>query len=956
VQKTSKKNWFLLAFFAGFVAASFSQPTATISVASNYNGQDVSCNGVSDGSAIVTPSGGVTPYTYSWSNGQTDSTATALLAGAYSVTVTDNNSDTVSATITLTEPALLSTSTLSSNVSCNSGSDGAIDLTVSGGTTSYSYSWSNAGTTEDLSGLSVGTYAVTVTDANSCTDTASVTITEPPLLTLSATSTDVSCFTGSDGTATANPSGGTTPYGYSWSTGSTTQSISSLSAGTYTVTVTDANSCTGNASTTVNEPLELIASATATDVSCNGGSDGTATASVSGGTTNYSYLWDAAVGSQTTATATGLSAGTYIITVTDGNGCTDTASAIVTEPPSLISSASSTDVSCFNGSDGTVTASESGGTSPYTYSWSTGSTLQTVTALQAGNYTVTVTDGNGCTDIATTTVNEPAELIPSVTPTDVSCFNGSDGTATANPSGGTTPYGYNWNTGSTAQSISSLSIGTYAVTVTDANSCTDTASTTVNEPPELIASATATDVSCNGGSDGTATASASGGTTNYSYMWDVAAGSQTTATATGLSAGTYIVTATDGNGCTDTASAIVTEPPLLTSSATATNVSCNGGSDGTTTASASGGTTNYSYLWDAAAGSQTTATATGLSAGTYIVTVTDGNGCTNTASATVTEPPPLTSSATATDVTCNGGSDGTATASVSGGTSPYTYNWSNGQTNATTTGLSAGTYTVTITDANNCDTTTTATLNEPQPLSASTSSTDVSCNGGNDGTATATASGETSPYSYSWSNGGNQSSISGLSAGTYTATIIDVNNCDTITEQVTITEADSLVVSITSSDVKCLGGNDGAATADATGGTPAYNYAWSTGANTQTINTLKKGTYAVTVTDANNCTETQVVTISEGDCDISPSIVFTPNGDGFNDTWTILNTESYQNSVVDVYNRWGQRVHHQKGQYVPWDGRSLGIIVPFGTYYFVVTRDKENKNLGKKIGSVTIVK
>ena len=293
--------------------------------------------------------------------------------------------------------------------------------------------------------------------------------------------------------------------------------------------------------------------------------------------------------------------------------------------------------------------------------------------------------------------------------------------------------------------------GTYTITITDANGCTAIDDDTVIEPTVLLASITVdNNVSCNGSSDGSLTASSSGGTMPYTYLWSNGA---TTASNTGLAAGTYTVTITDANGCTATDDDMVTEPVALSASVTVdNNVSCNGLSDGALTASGSGGTMPYTYLWSTGA---TTASITSISGGTYTVTITDANGCVATDDDTVMEPAFLFANVVVdTNVSCNGFSDGGLTASAIGGTMPYTYVWSTGATTAGITGLIAGTYTATITDANGCTDVDVGTITEPVVLAASVAvDNNVSCNGLNDGSLTASATGGTMTYTYAWSNG-----------------------------------------------------------------------------------------------------------------------------------------------------------------------------------------------------------
>ena len=715
---------------------------------------------------------------------------------------------------------------------------------------------------------SPGTYSVLVAAnfsvGENWTITINVTATSVCSMTASISSqTNIACNGSATGSLTVTPSSGVAPYTYLWDDGTaqTTATASGLVAGTYEVTVTDDNGCTANANATITEPTALVAASVVdANISCNGGTNGAATASATGGTAPYTYLWS---NSATTASLSGVAAGTYSVTITDANGCTDNSSVTITEPIALTASGVATNVSCNGGNDGEVVLTVNGGTAPYTSSWSNGpENTFGQSGLTAGTYNVTVTDVNGCTATASTTITEPATLAAaSVVDSNVSCNAGNDGSATASATGGTAPYTYLWSNAATTASIVNVTAGTYNVTITDANGCTDTSSVTITEPTALVASGVVdANVTCNGGTDGAATVNiSSGGAAPFTYLWSNAA---TTASITGVAAGTYFVTITDANGCTDTSSVTITEPTtLVAASVVDANISCNGGNDGAATASATGGTAPYTYLWSNAA---TTASIAGVAAGTYSVTITDANGCIDTSSVTITEPTVLVAASVVdSNVSCNGGSEGNATASVTGGTAPYTYLWSNAATTASLSGI-AGTYFVTITDANGCTDTSSVTITEPTALvAASVVDASVTCNGGNDGAATVSATGGTAPYSYLWSNAATTASIVGVTAGTYNVTITDANGC-TDTSSVTITEPTALIASgVVDASVTCNGGNDGTATASATGGTAPYTYLWSNAATTASIVNVTAGTYNVTITDANGCTDTSSVIITE---------------------------------------------------------------------------------------------
>lgn len=847
-----------------------SQPT---SVSASTSSVSVLCNGGNTGTATATVSGGTPGYTYLWSNSQTTATATGLIAGTYSVTVRDVNLCSTTSSVTVNQPTALTTNiSTTTNVSCNGGNNGAATVTASGGTPSYTYLWSNSQTGATATGLIAGTYSVTVRDANNCSSIKSVTITQPLVLAVTASGTNTSCNSGSNGSATASPSGGTSPYAYNWfPSGQTTQTATSLSAGTYSVTVTDNRGCTIVRTAVVSQPAAIALTSSKTDATC-GNSNGSASVAASGGTPGYTYLWS---NGGTASSISGIIAGSYTVTVRDANNCSNTSTVAVnnTGAPSVTASAPN-NVSCFGGTNGSASISASGGTPGYTYLWSNGATGTSITNVVANNYSVTVTDALGCKASTSISITQPTVLLASITG-NISplCFGANNGSATVSASGGTVSYTYLWSNGSTLSTASSLTAGTYVVTVTDSHSCTTTASAIVTQPTIVsgtISSSTA--VSCNAGSNGSATVTPGGGTPTYTYLWSQGT---TTATATNLIAGTYTVTVRDVNNCSSTASVTISQPTVLNSTTANTAVSCNGGVNGTATVTVSGGSPVYTYLWS---NSQITATATGLSAGTYSVTVTDSHSCTHINSVTVSQPTVLTSSISgSTNVLCNGGSTGTAIVTPSGGTPSYTYLWSNGQFTASASGLAQGTYTVTVRDANNCSSTSSVTVTQPTALVASiSSSTNVSCNGGNNGSAIASPSGGTPSYTYLWSNTQSTSTATSLTAGNYTVTIRDANNCTSIAS-VTITQPVVLTSSISSStQVSCNGGNNGSATATQAGGTPTFTYTWSNGQTNATASNLVAGTYSVTIRDANNCTSSSSVTITQP-TQLNSSITSTTN-------------------------------------------------------------------------------
>jgi uncharacterized delta-60 repeat protein len=598
------------------------------------------------------------------------------------------------------------------------------------------------------------------------TQTVTITVTNSPTSSVSS-QTNVSCNGGSNGSATISAIGGSAPYTYSWSpTGGTDATATGLAANAYSVTITDAQGCTHVQPLVITHPTAITSSVSSqTNVSCNGGSNGSATISAIGGSAPYTYSWSPTGG--TDATATGLAANAYTVTITDAQGCTHVQPLVITHPTAITSSVSSqTNVSCNGGSNGSATISATGGSAPYTYSWSpTGGTDATATGLAANAYTVTITDAQGCTHVQPLVITHPTAITSSVSSqTNVSCNGGSNGSATISATGGSAPYTYSWSpTGGTDATATGLAANAYTVTITDAQGCTHVQPLVITHPTAITSSVSSqTNVSCNGGSNGSATISATGGSAPYTYSWSPTGG--TDATATGLAANAYTVTITDAQGCTHVQPLVITHPTEITSSVSSqTNVSCNGGSNGSATISAIGGSAPYTYSWSPTGG--TDATATGLAANAYTVTIEDANGCTHTQSVIITEPTSITSSITSqTNVSCFGGSNGSANVTATGGTGSYTYSWSpSGGTIETATNLSAGTYTLTIEDANGCSYPQTVVIIEPNAIT--NSQTFIECVG------------------FSVTIGSNTYN----STGVYTDVLTAANGCDsTVTTNLTI--------------------------------------------------------------------------------------------------------------------------------------------------------------------------
>jgi gliding motility-associated-like protein len=498
-----------------------------------------------------------------------------------------------------------------------------------GGTSPFNYTWSpSGGNSNTATNLPQGNYTVYVSDNNGCTGLGTTTITAPGSLTATAVQINsVTCNGGANGSATVNIVGGAPTFTYTWSNGNTTSNPTGLTAGFYTVVVTDANNCQSTSTVQITQPPALSINVTSNSVSCNGGSNGTATASVSGGVGGYSYNWLPSGGSS--SSASGLSAGTYTVNVTDANGCTISGTTSIIQPPALSINVTSNSVSCFGGSNGSATALVSGGVGGYNYNWlPSGGSSSTASGLGIGNYTVNVTDANGCAISGTTSITQPPALSITATSTNVSCFGYADGSASVSVSGGVGGYTYNWSpSGGISSYATGLVSANYTVSVSDLNSCVITTVITITQPSSvsLVTSPNAT--ICFGQSTNIF-ANASGGTAPYTYSWTPSSLTGSGPISVNPTVTTvYNVYATDANGCpSPTKNIQIYVYPQLLANGTFTTV-CDkqsGVLSFNLTSNGNGGP--YQYIWSNGA-TTPSITVTGNYATqpqTYTVTIDDG--------------------------------------------------------------------------------------------------------------------------------------------------------------------------------------------------------------------------------------------------------------------------------------------------------------------------------------------
>ncbi len=849
--------------------------------------------------------------TYTWSNGNINPTIAVNTAGTYSVTVTGSNGCTAVASTTITEDKTIPTAAISADYATLTCKNSSAVLTATGGDT---YNWSNGSTNSSITVTSAGTYFVTVTNANGCTAQANISIFENktiPTVNIWPKNAQLTC---SKTSVTLNT---TTGDAYLWSNGATTKSTSVTSAGVYSVTITNANGCSNTSSVTVTEDKTIpTANATSTNsvLTCKNPS---ATLTATGGGT---YNWS---NNTTGSSISVVAAGTYTVTVTGTNGCTATASVVITEDKVVLPisiTPSNLVLTCKNPSAVLSTGSGS------SYMWSTGATTPNIIVTTPGTYYVTATSSNGCSILSSVVITED-KAVPTASITSnnsvLTCKNPS---ATLTATGGGT---YSWSNNTTGSSISVTTAGTYTVTVTSANGCTAVASATVTEDK---ATPTADiKIQNNGSKPGTSILTCAQPTTTLlatgggTYLWSNGSSNATQLISV---AGTYKVTVSNVNGCTAVASIVVTQDkvaPIAKITSTTSVLTC---TNSNIVLNASGGGT---YLWS---NNATTNSITANTAGTYSVTVTGKNGCTSTSRIVITENKtipkqcvqPLTGTLTCTQpyITVVG---------IGGGT----YKWSNGATTSSILVSTPGTYYVTVTTPNGCTTVGQSVISEDKvkpTASVTPKQGQITCN---NKSVTLTASGS---GTYNWGNNITSPNFVASQAGTYTVTVTGANGCTSTASAVIVQNITAPTVTISPSN-PVLPCNGTSVTLTATGGA---TYAWSNGLTGASITTKKEGTYTVTVTNANGCKAVKSITVLKENCNtakIGDCVFEDTNGNGIQD----LTEKGVPNITVSLSGTTTQTtVTDANGKYLfsnlPAGTYSVNFVIP--SAYKVTLKDKGN--------------
>ncbi len=808
-----------------------------------------------------------------WNNGATTETNCGLSAGTYTVTVTEGGCQNI-LSIDVPEPQELIAKPNAHAVTCHGDSDGAIDLTVFGGTQPYQFAWSNGKITKDIANLPAGLYDVTVTDARACVFILTgILVPEPDPVAYAVQAMDEPSCTGfSDGSIAIQPMGGNGFYSINWSNGATGSQANNLESGTYSFTITDYKGCSGTGAVDLSEPNPVqIALAGFQNPICKGQSNGAVDIDVAGGTAPYSYQWNTGAQVQDLIN---VPEGSYQVSVTDANGCSLVSSTYEIVGPELMQLDAVVNAPpCEGIENGSIEVTvASGGTAPFAYSWSTDESDEALYNLPSGEYGLTVTDAVGCQVDTVFVLPQNQPISASYTVVQPACNGSKTGQICLNLSGGLAPYSILWSTGDQGDCVSNLGAANYTAVVADAQGCLlNLPLIPLSEPEKIVFElVTLEGVGCHGDSEGRIDVNVSGGNPPYQYHWS---NGETTEDVGNLPAGTYQLSVSDANNCAMVSMpyVIASPDPISIHADLPVPQPCTASTVDSLCLTVTGGVPGYTYLWN------TGDTASCLqfpNTGDYSVTVTDLAGCTaELMSLKVREPyfPLELGLADSKQLLCAGTNDGYITTALSGGSKPYQYIWSNGvagttvEDTLTVENLPGGTYGLTITDATGCTKAiTNIQVKAAQPLVPYIPGElvkHVSCFDGNDGTAELVITGGTPPFTVYWlNNEGDTASttmiLENASASFYTAFIVDSIECSS-SISIEIREPESLPNSYqippVIKNISCNGAQDGSINITPVGGVPPYSFVWSNGDSTEDLSNLAAGDYLVTITDANLC-------------------------------------------------------------------------------------------------------
>jgi hypothetical protein len=937
-----------------------SQPVNSLSASSSLI-DSISCYGYNTGSAYISADGGVPftvgdEYNFLWGDGQTDSIANNLFGGYNIYSITDDNGCILTDSIFIPEnDSIFTTNTLSNNnafnISCNGGNDGSIDIIINGGVAPFNINWSNGQDSTFIDSLLADTYYLTITDSFGCTFNDAISLIEPTSLSLiNDSQTNVSCNGYSDGSFSFHIDGGIPNYIISGLINITisefdTLQFNNVTANSNIINITDQNGCVAIDSIVITEPgiidpILSISNYNGVNISCKGFDDGYINIdSITGGNGGYDIIWIDQISGDTIINGDFLTVGYYNLTINDSVGCPPYNNSFFMSEPNfaLDSYIDSFDVSCNSYCDGQLIATAFDGTSPYTYDWTfpNGNTLSNDTLIGcAGNYSLTITDANGCENQLSSTLIEPSPLSINLDLLVDASFNGAtNGSIQTYATGGNGGYNYLWDSGQNTSDIYGLAAGQYELAINDLLGCVDTALFIINEPPPIAINFDSTysvlSTSCYDSCDGRIFIDpVISPAAFYTFYWEGPNGyTSNLEDITGLCEGIYTINIiTSGDSIPFTF--YVSEPDLLVTSLapadTINPIPCYG-STGLVSAYTYGGTTPYNYSWSSY---NTNNISNYLPADSipHIVTITDANGCIAQDSLILSNPDTMIINLIVTEINCFNGSDGVIEVSYNDSTpvGPYEFSIDNGinyQSSNTFDNLSSGHYTITVKDGNDCKQSVDTTIINPAPIVIFVDTIQttgmVDCFGDCNGEVFFDTNFVNGTINSSWEQWSGGATNGSLCPGLYNCTLTDDNGCSTTINNIYIDEPDLLEFdTLWSTPTTCHNdGDDGEATALGSGGnpTPYLNYSWtgpSPTQNTNIIDNLIVGTYNCTITDGNGCTTIDSIQVLSNPVpfyigisyDISTTVLSIDNGSGGTPITFEWNTTETNQSITPLNN------------------------------------------------------
>ena len=851
---------------------------------------DVSCGGSDDGEIELSILGGNPGYLTDWTGPDgfvsNEEDLTGLIAGDYTVIITDLTGCFIEANTTVGEVPPLEATLDITPVSCNGADDAAIDLTVTGGQPPYQFNWAGPNLfisfDEDISGLEPGFYNVLVIDENDCFVEAAVEITEPDAIDVTVDSTDPTCFDSNDGTITLAISGGTPLFNVTWDSGDAGDALTDLPAGDYIPTITDDAGCSiVLPAITLTAPEEIVITATPTPILCGGEAVGAIDLEFTGGQGNVLIAWtgpDGFVSDQ--EDLSGLEEGVYDLLLTDEAGCTATTSVEILASPVLQVDSALLPIVCADDL-GSIDLTISGGTLDYIIAWTGPNTFvsdqEDIAALEQGIYELTITDGAGCIYEETFDLSAPDPLVVDSDVTDLICGGGEIGAVDLTISGGTPEYDVVWSgdINTTDEDLSDLGEGTYNVLVSDNGGCTANLSFEFIQPEGLDIEVTTVDPLCAGENTGSISIVIVGGVEPYDVLWSGPNSFSSTAMdLTNLEAGSYDLTVADNGVCTSAITVDLIDPEAIDVVADITNVFCGGETSGAIDITISGGNVPYDVVWSAPGFNAITEDLTDLEAGEYTLVVQNLNGCTVTFTFDVSETVPIEIDLTVLGSTCNE-LTGEASATTIGGADPVTLAWFDENmvliaSGPSVTGLGAGTYVVQATDDNGCEMAEVFSVSDTDAIQLDVDGTDPLCTGDTNGTIDLTITGGTGDLIIAWAGPNafvsDQEDLSDLEAGTYSVEVTDEEGCIAALT-LELFDPETLDVQALIAGVNCGTNGTGAIELDITGGTGTITIDW-VGPNGFTSDqedlfNLETGDYTVLVTDESLCSFTTTYQVPE---------------------------------------------------------------------------------------------